>query len=165
MLLSQIPGPSVIKFGILSNNMRSKLHAVKNCLIFFSGGRQPPVITNFLQSDLVKPDEVKFQQYRGFTLPCEAKGSNLTWLWQHNGKSITMFYGYPFSLGESGTLIGRYLEAKHSGIYQCFVRDQVTGIQVFSRKLKVAVTGKNLLYFYYHILATGICRLRAIPIS
>lgn len=66
-----------------------------------------------------------------------------------------MFYGHQFSLGKSGNLIGRYLEAKHSGTYQCFVRDQVTGFQVFSRKLKVAVTGRNLLYFYYHILATG----------
>ncbi|XP_067024144.1 fibronectin type III domain-containing protein-like isoform X2 [Acropora muricata] len=105
-----------------------------------TGGRQPPVITNFLQSDLVKPDEVKFQQKDGFSLPCEAKGCNLTWLWQHNGKNITMFYGHQFSLGKSGILTGRYLEAKHSGTYQCFVRDQVTGFQVFSRKLKVAVT-------------------------
>ena len=154
MLLSHIFGPSVVKFIILRNNRRRKLHAVIDCL-FFSGGRQPPVITKFLQRDLVNPDEVKFQQYRGFSLPCEAKGSNLTWLWQHNGKKITILYGYPFSLGKSGTLIGRYLEAKHSGTYQCFVRDQVTGFQVFSRKLKVAVTGRNLLYFYYHILGTG----------
>lgn len=66
-----------------------------------------------------------------------------------------MFYGHQFSLGKSGILTGRYLEAKHSGTYQCFVRDQVTGFQVFSRKLKVAVTGRNLLYFYYHILSTG----------
>ena len=153
MLLSHIFGPSVVKFIILSNNRRSKLHAVIDCLFFFSGGRQPPVITNFLQSDLVKPDEVKFRQKDGFSLPCEAKGSNLTWLWQHNGKKVTILH--PFSLDENGTLIGHDLGAKHSGTYQCFVRDQVTGIQVFSRKLKVAVTGKNLLYFYYQILATG----------
>ena len=147
MLHSYIFGLSVVKYGILSNNRRCKLHAVIDCLFFFSGTRQPPVITKFLQSDLVKPDEVKFQRYRGFTLPCEAKGSNLTWLWQHNGKNITMFYGYPSLRLESGTLIGRSLEAKHSGTYQCFVRDQVTGIQVFSRRLKVAVTGKKSVAF------------------
>ena len=33
-LLSYIFGPSVVKYGILSNNRRSKLHAVIDCLIF-----------------------------------------------------------------------------------------------------------------------------------
>ena len=32
MLLSYIFGPSVVKYGILGNNKRSKLHAVIDCL-------------------------------------------------------------------------------------------------------------------------------------
>ena len=32
MLLSYIFGPSVVKYGILSNNRRSKLHTVLDCL-------------------------------------------------------------------------------------------------------------------------------------
>ncbi|XP_068758738.1 fibronectin type III domain-containing protein-like isoform X1 [Montipora capricornis] len=109
-------------------------------LAVVAGVRQPPVITKFLQRDLVKPDEVKFFQMPGFSLPCEASGSNLTWTWKHNGITITVFYGSYYSLSQSGTLTGNYLTAEQSGSYQCFVKDEVTGIQVFSRKLQVAVT-------------------------
>ena len=35
MLLSYLFGPSVIKYGILSNNRRGKLHAVIGCLFLF----------------------------------------------------------------------------------------------------------------------------------
>ena len=34
MLLSYIFGPSVVKYDVLSNNRRSKLHAVIDCLVF-----------------------------------------------------------------------------------------------------------------------------------
>jgi len=102
--------------------------------------RQPPMITKFSQKDLIDPDEVKFREPNGFSLPCEASGSNLTWTWNHNGEPIKAFYGYPFSLSQDGTLTGHYLRAQHSGTYQCFVKDEVTGVEVFSRKLKVNVT-------------------------
>ena len=107
------------------------------------------MITKFLQRDLVKPDEVKFSQKPGFSLPCEASGSNLTWTWKHNGITITVFYGPYYSLSQSGTLTGNYLTAEQSGSYQCFVKDEVTGIQVFSRKLQVAVTGECPSCFYF----------------
>jgi len=100
------------------------------------------MITKFSPKDLINPDEVKYRKSNGFSLPCEALGSNLTWTWEHNGEPITAFYGYPFSLSQDGTLTGNYLRAEHSGTYQCFVKDEVTGITVFSRKLQVAVTGK-----------------------
>ena len=45
-------------------------------------------------------------------------------------------------LSEDGTLKGNYLSTEHSGTYQCLVRDQTTGIEVFSRRVQVAVTGK-----------------------
>jgi len=102
--------------------------------------RQPPMITKFSPKDLINPDEVKYRKSNGFSLPCEALGSNLTWTWEHNGEPITAFYGYPFSLSQDGTLRGNYLRAEHSGTYQCFVKDEVTSITVFSRKLQVAVT-------------------------
>lgn len=109
--------------------------------------RHPPVITNFPANDLTNPDEVKFKQSNAFIIPCEASGSNLTWSWKHNQTEITRFYGNPYSLSQNGTLTGSYLTAKNSGTYQCIVKDQVTGIQVFSRKMKVAVTGKYNVTF------------------
>ena len=78
-----------------------------------------------------------------FTLPCDASGSDLTWTWKHNGVEITLFYGLPYSLSQSGTLTGEHLKAEHSGTYQCIVNDTKTGIKVFSRKLQVAVTGED----------------------
>ena len=38
MLLSYIFGPSVVKYGILSNNRRSELHAVIDCQFFILKG-------------------------------------------------------------------------------------------------------------------------------
>ena len=73
-------------------------------------------------------------------LPCGASGNNLQWTWRHND-TITISKGGKFDVGPNGTLYGSCLESEHSGHYQCFVRDNVTGIETFSRKIKVAVTG------------------------
>ena len=40
MLLSYTFGPSVVKYGILSNNRRSKLHAVTKTAYFFTKGAE-----------------------------------------------------------------------------------------------------------------------------
>ena len=104
--------------------------------------RQPPIITRFLSEDLVHRNEVKFEKRGGFKLPCAASGSNLTWTWKHNGTIIAKTRGIPYLLSEDGTLKGNYLSTEHSGTYQCLVRDQTTGIEVFSRRVQVAVTGK-----------------------
>ena len=102
------------------------------------------MITNFPKKDLVNPEDVKFSSVHGFTLPCKAIGSNLTWTWEHNGTAITDLGGRsPFNLDKSGTLTGTHLRATDSGTYQCFVKNEVTGAVAFSRKLKVAVTGTN----------------------
>ncbi|KAL9959654.1 hypothetical protein ACROYT_G032994 [Oculina patagonica] len=98
--------------------------------------RQPPMITKFIQRDLVDPEDVTST----FKLPCEASGSNLTWTWKHNDKEITNFHGIHYSLSKDGTLIGEYLAPEHGGTYQCFVKDEATGVEVFSRKLQVTVT-------------------------
>ena len=74
-------------------------------------------------------------------LPCGASGNNLQWTWRHNDTIITNSTGGKFTVGADGTLYGSYLESAQSGHYQCFVRDAVTGIETFSRKIKVAVTG------------------------
>lgn len=103
----------------------------------------PPVITNFLQRDLVNPEDVKAQAEVGFRLPCKATGSNLKWIWKHNGTAIAAYDGRLFTLSDDGTLTGRYLRATDSGTYQCFVSDEKTGAIAFSRKLKVEVTGKT----------------------
>ena len=107
----------------------------------------PPVITNFLQKDLVNPEDVKAQAKVGFRLPCKATGSNLKWIWKHNGTAIAAYNERPFTLSEDGTLTGSYLRVADSGTYQCFVRDEQTGAVAFSRKLKVAVTGKTKALF------------------
>ena len=98
----------------------------------------PPQITGFLWFDLVKPDDAKCCRNSGFRLPCEASGSNLQWRWQHNGTNIT--FGARYKLGADGSLVGQYLRAEDSGNYQCFVKDTTSDKEVFSRKLKVAVT-------------------------
>ena len=98
------------------------------------------MITKFAEKDLVKPNDVT--RMTDLKLPCEATGTNLTWTWKHNGRKIvTNIYAIHFSLLEDGTLIGQFLSSRHGGTYQCFVRDEETGVEVFSRKLKVAVTG------------------------
>ena len=93
------------------------------------------MITKFTQKDLVNRKDVT----NTFKLPCEASGTNLTWTWRHNDTEIT--YGVRYSLSEDGTLTGKYLASKNGGTYQCFVKDEETGVEVFSRKLKVAITG------------------------
>ena len=106
----------------------------------FSALRPPPIITKFSPKDLINPDEVKFDKRNAFSLPCQATGLNLTWTWKHNGTKISNNFRY--KLSEDGTLTGSFLNAKHSGTYQCFVKDEETGVEVFSRKLQVAVTGR-----------------------
>ena len=111
--------------------------------------RPPPQITKFLSDDLVGPGEVMFgRRYDaslngGFRLPCEATGSDLQWRWTHNGTNIV--FGATYKLGVDGSLTGEFLEAENSGSYQCFVKDTVTNMETFSRKLKVAVTCKRLI--------------------
>ena len=78
-------------------------------------------------------------------MPCGANGTNLQWTWRHNDTTITISKGggNKFTVDADGTLYGSYLESAQNGHYQCFVRDAVTGIETFSRKIKVAVTGKG----------------------
>ena len=104
---------------------------------------EPPRIVKFETKDLLAPEDVKFERKDALKLPCDAVGNtgNLQWTWKHNGTAISM--GGKFTLGADGTLYGSYLESAQSGNYQCFVRDTVTGIQTFSRKIQVAVTGKE----------------------
>ena len=115
---------------------------VKRTFAFLSVAyRRPPEITNFLQKDLVNPEDVEF---KGFKLPCGAAGTNISWAWKHNDTEITSFRRSPhYSLNGDGTLTGKYLSSQHSGTYQCIVKDKDTKIEVFSRKLKVAITGKS----------------------
>ena len=81
-------------------------------------------------------------------LPCDAVGSNLQWTWKHNGTAITT--GLKFTVGADGTLTGSYLDSADSGHYQCFVRNTFTGIETFSRKIQVAVTGKESFQYHWH---------------
>jgi len=96
------------------------------------------MITKFLEKDLIKPDEVTPRT--GFKLPCEASGTNLTWTWTHDNIKVNR-YSRDYSLLEDGTLIGKWVHQRHSGYYQCFVKDEETGVEVFSRQLAVSVTG------------------------
>ena len=102
---------------------------------------EPPRIVKFETKDLLAPEDVKFERKDALKLPCDAVGNNLQWTWKHNGTAITT--GGKFAVGVDGTLYGSYLESAQSGNYQCFVRDNVTGIETFSRKIQVAVTGKE----------------------
>ncbi|XP_022778131.1 fibronectin type III domain-containing protein-like, partial [Stylophora pistillata] len=106
----------------------------------------PPRIVDFLDRDLIKPEEVKsgkkFDASKnwGFRLPCDAQGENpLKWSWKYNGTEIT-FPSAKFTLGADGSLTGSYLEAENSGSYQCFVNDATANKVTFSRKVQVAVT-------------------------
>ena len=75
-------------------------------------------------------------------MPCGASGNNLQWTWRYNDTAISTS-DPKFTVSTNGTLYGSYLESAQSGHYQCFVRDTVTGIETFSRKIEVAVTGKG----------------------
>ncbi|XP_068757845.1 fibronectin type III domain-containing protein-like [Montipora capricornis] len=107
----------------------------------------PPQITEFLQNDLVAPDEVKFRDNVNWqlNLPCRATGSNkLSWEWKHNDSIINpnkFEFNDDWQLSQDGTLKAKGLSISDSGTYQCFVTDTVTGVKTFSRKLRVAVTG------------------------
>jgi len=96
------------------------------------------MISKFLEKDLIKPDEVTYNT--GFKLPCEASGTNLTWTWKNAYGEINPL-GRHYSLLEDGTLIGKFLNEAYNGYYQCFVKDEETGVEVFSRGVKVIVTG------------------------
>ena len=108
----------------------------------------PPRIVNFPTKDLLAPEDVKFSRQNALKLPCDAVGSNLQRTWKHNGTAITT--GVKFTVGAGGTLYGSYLESAQSGNYQCFVRDTVTGIETFSRKIQVAVTGKESFQYHWY---------------
>ena len=108
----------------------------------------PPRIVNFPTKDLLAPEDVKFSRQNALKLPCDAVGSNLQWTWKHNGTAITT--GGKFTVGADGTLYGSYLESAQSGHYQCFVRDTVNKIETFSRKIQVAVTGKESFHYHWH---------------
>jgi len=104
---------------------------------------RPPQITNFLPSDLINPEQVKYRTDNALVLPCGATGNNLKWIWKHNDTEIPEsalgLYG-KFQLSSTGTLTGSNLNSSDSGTYQCIVRDTVTRVETFSRKLEVAVT-------------------------
>ena len=106
----------------------------------------PPQITKFLNHDLINPEQVKFRRDNALVLPCGAIGSNLKWSWKHNDTLIPddelQFCNR--RLGGDGTLTGSNLGITDSGSYQCFVKDTVTNVQTFSRKIQVAVTGNTL---------------------
>ena len=96
-------------------------------------------------------------------LPCRATGSNkLSWEWRHNDVAIDpnkFKYDDDWQLLQDGTLLAKGLDISDNGTYQCFVTDTVTDVKTFSRKLRVAVTGKIhknrrnksvLLYIYIY---------------
>ena len=89
--------------------------------------------------DLLAPGEVKFREKNALKLPCNAVGNNLQWTWKHNDSVIST--GDKFTIHANGTLHGSNLKSAHSGHYQCFVKDSVSGTETFSRKIMVAVTG------------------------
>ena len=102
------------------------------------------MIIHFLSYDLINPEQVKFRRENAFKLPCGATGENLKWTWKHNDVEIPegeLQFGKR-RLGSNGTLTGSYLDSSHSGTYQCFVKDTVSNVETFSRKIKVVVTGE-----------------------
>ena len=79
-------------------------------------------------------------------LPCAASGNNLEWTWKHNNTEISaaqIQHGNQFKVSADGTLTGSNLGSSQSGNYQCIVKDNVTNVETFSRKIQVAVTGKT----------------------
>ena len=103
------------------------------------------MIINFLPYDLINPEQVKFRIQNAFKLPCGATGENLKWTWRHNDVEIPegeLQFGNR-RLGPDGTLTGSFLDSSYNGTYQCFVKDTVSNVETFSRKLKVVVTGER----------------------
>lgn len=112
-----------------------------NYSVYIAGQQQsdPPRIVDFMTRDLLAPGDVEFDKGNALKLPCSAVGNNLQWTWKHNDTVIST--GVNFIIDANGTLHGSYLESAHSGHYQCFVKDSVSGVETFSRKIMVAVTG------------------------
>ena len=107
---------------------------------------EPPRITKFLAKDLLAPEDVKFKTDNAMRLPCAASGNNLKWTWKHNDTEIPaekIQHGNQYKVSADGTLIGSNLGSSESGKYQCIVKDTVTNVETFSRKIQVAVTGKT----------------------
>ena len=125
-------------------SVSSSLIPVIHFILFSDRSRPPPMITHFLTINLIDPEQVKFRTANALRLPCGASGENLVkWTWKHNDTEIPeseLKFG-KFRLSNDGNLTGSYLGSDDSGHYQCFVKDTVSGIVTFSRKIKVAVTG------------------------
>lgn len=113
--------------------------------MYIAGQHQsdPPRIVDFMTRDLLAPGDVKMGKNNALKLPCNAVGNNLNWMWKHNDTVIRT--SDKFTIYANGTLHGSDLESAHSGHYQCFVKDSVSGFETFSRKVLVAVTGKVVL--------------------
>ena len=116
----------------------------------------PPRIIHFLSYDLINSEQVKFRRENALKLPCGATGENLKWTWKHNDVEISegeLQFGKR-RLGSNGTLTGSFLDSSHSGTYQCFVKDTVSNVETFSRKIKVVVTSELELsqIIYWHFL-------------
>ena len=114
--------------------------------MFFLGQSEPPRITNFLQRNLLAPEDVKFKTDNAMRLQCAALGNNLQWTWKNNDTEISAAqipHGNQFKVSSDGTLTGSNLGSSQSGNYQCFVKDTVTNVETLSRKIQVAVTGKK----------------------
>ena len=95
---------------------------------------------------MINPEEVKFRIDNALVLPCGAVGENLKWIWKLNDTELPeAAFGQfgKFKLSNDGTLTGSTLRSSESGTYQCIVRDTVSNAETFSRKIKVAVTGKR----------------------
>lgn len=91
--------------------------------------------------DLLAPGDTEFCEKKTLKLPCNAVGNNLQWTWKHNDSVISTSVIKKFTIDANGTLHGSDLEIAQSGHYQCFVKDSVSGVETFSRKIMVAVTG------------------------
>ena len=112
-----------------------------NYSVYIAGQQQSglPRIVDFMTRDLLAPGDVKFREENALKLPCNAVGNNLQWTWKHNDSVIST--GVKFTIDDNGTLHGSNLESAQSGHYQCFVKDSVSGVETFSRRIMVAVTG------------------------
>ena len=117
------------------------MYVYLNYSVYIAGQQQsdPPRIVDFMTRDLLAPGDVKFGKKNALKLPCNAIGNNLQWTWKHNDSVILT--GDKFTIDANGTLHGSSLESAQSGHYQCFVKDSVSGVETFSRRIMVAVTG------------------------
>ena len=98
---------------------------------------EPPRIVDFPENDMDKPGDVT--RKTGLTIPCGAKGSGLEWEWKFNDDTTKAIYKIDT---KTGTLTKANVGRADDGTFQCFVKNAVG--TMFSRKLKVKVTGKLL---------------------